>query len=353
MHRRKALKLLAGGCATAMGASAARCAEANKRTSLGIVIYALGLAQRIEKQGDPKADLFDPNRFLEYCRALGAGGVQVPLGVQDDAYCKGLRAKAERWGMFIEATLSVPRDRGGQERFEAEVRTAVRCGVSVARTVIVPGRRYEEFATVEKFRESLERGRKALELAEPIAARHRLRLAVENHKDHRAADLVQTLKRLSSPWVGACVDVGNNLALLEDPVELVKTLAPFAMSVHLKDQAVQEYADGFLLADAALGQGCLDLPTIVEVLRKANPRVCFGLETITRDPLKVPCLTEAYWTSMGELPAADLARTLRTVRTRAARQLPRVSGRPLAEQAQAEAANVAASLAYSRDRLGL
>ena len=355
MQRRDALKTIAGGlAATALGpASAALGQENDKRTALGIVIYALGLERQAQKRRDPTADLFEPIRFLDYCGQLGAGGVQVSLGVKDEGYCNSLRAKAERLGMFVEATVAPPRDRTDLERFEAEVRTAVRAGVAIARTVIMPGRRYEQFASLEQFHAAAEQGRKSLELAEPVLARHRLRLGVENHKDHRVPDMLQTLKRLSSPWIGACVDTGNNLALLEDSVAVVAAFAPFAVTVHLKDQAVQQYEDGFLLADAPLGQGCLDLKRMVEILRRAKPDIHFCLEVITRDPLKVPCLTEAYWAALGDVPGRDLARTLRMVRVKAARQLVRVGGLPLDEQVRAEEANVAACLAYARDRLGL
>jgi len=124
---------------------------------------------------------------------------------------------------------------------------------------------------------------------------------------------------------GACVDTGNSLALLEDPLEMVRGLAPRAFAVHLKDQAVAEYEEGFLLGDIPLGEGILPLKTMVEVLRRARPGICFCLELITRDALKVPCLTEGYWATLGHVPARDLARALRLVRSRGRAELPRVS----------------------------
>ena len=56
------------------------------------------------------------------------------------------------------------------------------------------------------------------------------------------------VKKLDSPFVGVCIDTGNNLALLEAPQETVDLLAPHAFTTHVKDMGVEEYADGFLLA---------------------------------------------------------------------------------------------------------
>jgi 3-oxoisoapionate decarboxylase len=355
IHRRNVLRLCAGGVAAAwMGRVAAGgAAEPKPRTGLGIVLYSCGLRQRARKNRNAGDDLFEPLAFLEHCRQLGAGGIQLPLGVREEEYTRRLRRQAEQYGMFVEGMAGAPGDRGGVERFEAELRTAARAGVRDVRLVLFPGRRYETFASADEFRQATERARLALERAAPAAERQRVRLAVENHKDQRAAERVALLARISSEWVGACVDVGNNLALLEDPLQFVETLAPWAFSVHLKDQAVREYEDGFLFADVPLGQGFIDLKAIAAVLRKAKPDARFSLELITRDPLKVPCLTEKYWATLEGVPGSELARTLRTVRKHQAAELPQVSSLSPEEQLLREQQNLQASLAYAREQLGM
>jgi len=255
--------------------------------------------------------------------------------------------------MYIEGIASPPRDPADVARFDAAMRAAATAGVKTVRTVILPGRRYEFFESAEQFRQADLQARRSLELAVPVVERHRVRLAIENHKDHRIAERVDLFKRVGSPWVGACVDLGNSLALLEDPIAVVEAYAPWAMSVHLKDQAVREYDEGFLLADVPLGQGFLDLRRMVAILRKAKPGIHFTLELITRDPLKVPCLTEKYWTTFAATPARELARTLRLVRQHQAKTLPEVSRRSLEEQATLEDRNLAESLRFAREHLGL
>jgi hypothetical protein len=116
---------------------------------------------------------------------------------------------------------------------------------------------------------------------------------------------------------------------------------------------VQLVDDGFLLGDIPLGQGFIDLKKIVEILKKAKPRVHFSLELITRDPLKVPVLNDAYWRTFPDLPARDLARTLQTVRAGATDNLQYISRLTAEQQVTREDANVRQSLDYARDVLGL
>jgi len=327
--------------------------ESSKKTRMGIVTYCLGIRNRADRAAGRQPNFNDPLNFLEHCHRLGAGGIQHSIGIQDESYTAKLRREADRRGMFVEGILNLPRDEPSRraadiERFDAEVRTLKQAGITVARVVMMPGRRYEQFQTPEQFHDYAGRGLKSLELAEPIAARHQIRLALENHKGQRIGERLEVLKRLSSEYIGACVDVGNSFALMEDPIEVAEAYAPWAATVHLKDQAVCEVEDGFLFADAVLGDGFLDLPRIVAILRRANPAIHFCLETITRDPLLIPCLTDQYWATLGDVPGRDLARTLRIVRAGAAKDLPRISHLPLPQQVAQEATNVERCLAYAR-----
>ena len=117
---------------------------------------------------------------------------------------------------------------------------------------------------------------------------------------------------------------------------------------------LDEYRDGFLLAEVPLGTGVLDLPRAIRILRSARPEIRFNLEMITRDPLRVPCLTQDYWATFPDLPGRHLARSLSLVRDhRPSRPLPRISQLPRAEQLRAEDENVGRCLAYARERLSL
>lgn len=353
--RRTALKRFAAltAFATVPLQRQAGAAENSQLTGLGLVIYDCRLRRQWLQRQNPDFDLFEPLTFLKHCRNLGAGGMQAALGTLSADGIRALRDYAGAHSMFIDAIVSPPKDPRDLERFQAEIRTASQVGVQAVRTVVMPGRRYEQFHSLDEFREFEARGKKMLERAVPIVEKHRVRLAVENHKDQRIDERVALFKQIGSEFVGACVDTGNSFALLDDPIETVRQLAPYAFTVHLKDQAVREYEDGFLLADIPLGGGCFDLKQMVEILKRAKPKLRFALEIITRDPLKTPCLTEKYWATMPGVPGQDLARTLRIVRSHPARNLQDVSSLSLEKQAELEDANVTASLHFARDKLEL
>jgi 3-oxoisoapionate decarboxylase len=338
-------EMLATCAAAAIGSFGV--AADGKKNPLGVVSDSFANRLRAERERG-SGGFSDPLHFLEHCRQLGAAGVQLPLGNRDAAYTSELRKKLDSSGMYLEGSIALPRDTADVDRFSAEVRTAKEAGATVLRTVMLGGRRYETFASAEAFRAWGEKAVESLVQAERIIARQQLRLAVENHKDWRTEELTAILKRIDSQHIGVCVDTGNSIALLEDPYEVVEAYAPWAYSTHLKDMAVHEYEQGFLLAEVPLGQGFLDIKRIATTVRRARPEVRLNLEMITRDPLKIPCLTAKYWATLDGVPARSFARMLALVRQHAAKKaLPRTAGLSPEQQLALEEGNVRASLAYA------
>jgi 3-oxoisoapionate decarboxylase len=318
--------------------------------SLGLVIHSFPARTAGDRDRRPEDRFADPIRFLGYARSLGAGGVQVAIGAREDTYADDLRARVEAASMDLEGIASLPRDEGDVARFEAEIRTAKRAGAAIVRTAMLSGRRYETFDSLAAFRQFADRAANSLSMAAPIVARHGVRLAVENHKDLRADELIALLKKLGSDHVGVCVDTGNSMALLEDPIDTVEALAPRAITTHIKDMGVEEYDRGFRIAEVPLGAGVLDLPRIVKTLRAAHPEIHLNLEMITRDPLDIPCLGDRYWSTFPDLPGRHLARILSYVRAHPpSRPLPRVAQLGREERLRVEDENILRCLAYARD----
>jgi sugar phosphate isomerase/epimerase len=330
--------------ASALATAAASARPAAPRTDLGVLLYSFGIRSRAEKT------LADPLTFLAFCHERGAAGVQMALGRRDEKDAAKVRRRGDELGMYVEGTIRAPAGKEDVERFDAEIRAAKACGADVLRTVMLGGRRYETFSRAEEYERFAKNALASLQLAEPVVRRHRVKLAVENHKDYRVEELLEALRTVGSEHVGVCVDTGNNMALLEEPAHVVEALAKHAFSVHLKDMGVEEYADGFLLSEVPLGEGILDLKGMIAALRKANPKVRLNLEMITRDPLKIPCLTEKYWATLGKVPGRDLGRMLALVR-RHAKKLPRITALPGAKQTEAEEENVRRSFDHARKEL--
>ena len=353
LTRREALYAMSASAAALCPSATAACGQSvPAHGRLGIVIYALGIHQRNQWAGRHQG-LAAGVAFLEECHRLGAGGIQYPFTASDAGLAREVRRRAEGHAMHVEAILEPPCDTADVERFEQTVRVAQEAGASVARTVILPGRRYEQFQSLAEFREFEARGLQSLQLAEPILAHRNFRLAVENHKDQRIDEKLALLKRLSSEFIGLCVDVGNNFPLLEDPLELRRRLPRGLSRCTSKTRRCANMTRAFSWRTLPR-HGFLDLPRIVKTLRNANPDIKFNLETITRDALEVPVLTERFWVTLRDTPASALARHAAVLKTQSHPEpFATISQLPLEAQVDFEHRNVEESLAYAKKHLGL
>ena len=219
---------------------------------LGICSFSCHQHWKAANEKYEGARFSDPVSFYDYARSLGSGGVQTSLRGSEEA-ARAMRERIERDGCYYEAEVKLPKSSSDLANFEKEVRLALSAGAGVARAVFTSGRRYEVFESREEFLDFNRLAGVSLELAEPVLRRHRLKVAIENHKDHTVEELVDLMSLVESEWIGVLVDTGNNIALLEEPHGVVEALAPYALSVHLKDMAVEEMEEGFFLSEVPLG----------------------------------------------------------------------------------------------------
>jgi hypothetical protein len=67
-----------------------------------------------------------------------------------------------------------------------------------------------------------------------------MRLALENHTETFADEILWLIDKLDHPLVGACVDTVNSMGVLENPETAVKKLAPICiLQPFLRPQARQ------------------------------------------------------------------------------------------------------------------
>jgi 3-oxoisoapionate decarboxylase len=294
--------------------------------------------------------------ILEHCHTLGLGVVRLSVPQGADAV-RAVRQKLDRYGMRCIVSVAPPRTDEAIAAYDAAIGAAHEMG-AVTTHASFTARRYEEFDTFEAFKTSIEGHKKSVERAEPILRKHKMRLAIENHKGWRAAEHAAWVRQVGSEYVGVCYDFGNNLALCEDPADTYRLLAPLTFYVSFKDMAVAPYDEGFLLAEMALGEGILDIPAMVKGLQDRDPGMIFALEMITRAPLKIPILTKKYWATFDDtyspLPGRDVARMLEIVRTSKPKQpLTTTEGLSPAEALKLEDDLINRSIAYARKNLSL
>jgi 3-oxoisoapionate decarboxylase len=145
----------------------------------------------------------------------------------------------------------------------------------------------------------------------PICEARDISLAIENHFDIADQDLANWLTWLNHPWVGACLDTANSTGFLKEPLDTAKRLAPYVISVHLKDYVVQKQSKGYRISGVPLGKGWLDASAIMDAVRQGG---------------RQPNVLLELWTDEGESPEATIAK---------------------------EDAWVRESIAFARDQLGL
>jgi len=298
-----------------------------------------------------------PFDLIEHCHKLGLAGVQTNPPSTDPDAIRLFRERIERYQMHLICDPQLPRHKGDVDTFEAQVRAYQEAG-AIAFHAALTGRRYEDFDSFGAWKTMFEAVQASVELAEPVLRKYRVRLGIENHKGYRAAEQAVWLKRLSSEYVGVCFDFGNNLALCEQPMETLRTLLPYVFFTHIKDVAVEDYEDGFLLSEVPFGEGILELKAMVQLLRQEDPNVIFELEMITRDPLKIPVFSPKYWATFDDsyspLPGRDLAKTLALVRKNKLKApLPRVAGLSSGERVKLEDESNLKCIAWARQSLAL
>jgi sugar phosphate isomerase/epimerase len=325
-----------------------------KNRRMGVVVHSYASRWNSKNPSLLFPGFKDATDLLVHCHEIGAAGIQVGVNGWTTEFAKKVRDKREKLGMYIEGSIAMPFEAQNVTAFEKEIIAARESGATVLRTVCTSGRRYEVYHSPAEFKKAHDDAIRSLELAAPVLQKHRMKLAIENHKDWTADELVNIVRKMDNEWIGVTLDFGNSIALMEDPMEVVRTLAPYVFSTHVKDMGVDEYDDGLLLSEVPLGQGILDLPAIVAICKKHSPETTFNLEMITRDPLKVPCLTDDYWQTMSMVPGKDVARTLRLARTRKfANGLPHVSQLTEDERLAVEEQNIVLCLSYSENVLKL
>jgi sugar phosphate isomerase/epimerase len=126
-----------------------------------------------------------------------------------------------------------------------------------------------------------------------------VRLAIENHDRLVAAEFREIVRATDVEQVGICLDPVNSMGAGEAVVEATEVLAPFTLSLHVKDFTVRRASHkmGFVVEGTPAGQGMLDIPRLLERLR-AHDRCQSAILELWTPPESTPektAATEARW----------------------------------------------------------
>jgi 3-oxoisoapionate decarboxylase len=137
-----------------------------------------------------------------------------------------------------------------------------------------------------------------------------VKIAVENHSgDMQARELRVLIEEAGPAYVGACLDTGNPIWAVEDPMVTLEVLAPYVLTTHIRDAVVYEHPRGAAAQWVALGDGSLDFRAFVARFRELCPKVAMQFEIITgRPPRILPYLEPDFWKAYPKANAAEFAR---------------------------------------------
>jgi sugar phosphate isomerase/epimerase len=124
-------------------------------------------------------------------------------------------------------------------------------------------------------------------------------LAFENHDEHKTERLAEFLDRIGSKYVGVCLDTVNSFAALEAPDQVIKNLAPYVLSLHVKDFDIVRVKTrpGLLVEGRAAGDGRLNIPWTIEYLKQQgkDPNAILELWVPSFDTLEETIRKEDEW----------------------------------------------------------
>jgi sugar phosphate isomerase/epimerase len=183
-----------------------------------------------------------------------------------------------------------------------------------------------------------------------------IKIAIENHAgDMQAGELVQLIEEAGRDYVGATMDSGNAVWTLEDPLQNLEILGPYAVTTGLRDAMLWETPEGVAVQWTALGDGIIDFKRYLKRFAELCPGVPVQLEIISGFPRFYNCFKEDFWQYYSKVKAAGFSRFL--LLAKKGKPLPPYKPEPgkdpkLAEQ-EYQKQELERSLRYCREVLGL
>jgi 3-oxoisoapionate decarboxylase len=225
----------------------------------------------------PPARKWTMEEFLVRARQLEVDGVSLEscfFPTYDEGWLKSLKAqldeykfdrvyawghpdgleRGQNWDAYKDMVASIPRARA----IGADVMRVV--GSSLMFRHEAHGPQIE--ALIKMFREAVK-----------VAEDHGIKMAVENHIDFTADEILQLLEGVDSKYLGLNFDTGNFLRLLDDPVKGMEKLAPYVYATHVKDLLPDKNAsplDWFFFAGVPVGRGLINNQRLAQLLHNAN-----------------------------------------------------------------------------------
>jgi len=215
--------------------------------------------------------------FLRRARELEVDGVSLEscfFPRLDSTYLAGIKQLLDGYGMDRVYAWGHPDGLEGganQQAYEemlASIERAKAIGADVMRVV----------GSSLMFRKQphepqLERLTRMFSAAVQVAEKYGVRMAVENHIDFTADEMLQLVTAVNSPYLGINFDTGNFVRLLDDPIKGMEKLAKYVYATHIKDLKPQKGVpadEWYFFSSTPVGDGIVDNMQLARLLARAG-----------------------------------------------------------------------------------
>jgi len=261
---------------------------------------------------------WNDRQLLEYAAAQKLDAIflqdSIDPGLREASHWSEVKAMAKDLGLYLETggsgvfVKSPDNHAGAVENMRFQITRAqamgspvVRCNISGGRALLPPGP-YEQ--TLEKVAAIFRDVRSQVKDAG-------MKIALEVHKDFQAWEFKNLVEAAGPDYVGIYMDTGNPVFVLEHPLTTLETLAPYVVTLHLRDSVVYEHKRGVAVQWVPLGEGNVDFKELMAKARVLTPKVHVFIKPITgRPPDILPYLEQDFWKLYPKARAAEFARFL-------------------------------------------
>ncbi len=262
----------------------------DKKMKLGMHTYTLhlwGFGQNWGIVAEPRPKVFNLIKLMDYSVEWGLQGLHLTgcdLESKDDRRLEEVRAAAQERGLYLEYNFSLNEefDPRLNDTLEEGVTLAAKLGAENAKVSLDIKRPRPLYGScfhplvMRQLADIYDQIMGTLNHLENTG----VKLALENHTETYADEIIWLIEKVNHPLVGACVDTVNSMAVLESPLDAVEKLAPYAFVNHFCDHKLDRDQFGIRFHGVALGDGDIDCLRVLNTIKKVSPtdRITFEIE---------------------------------------------------------------------------
>lgn len=206
------------------------------------------------------------DQFINKAISLNLSGVQICDNLRysdfSERKLKKIKERIEERRMFIET--------GAMNSNPMYLKTMLMVSNKLGSTILRVIPEINRYGSKKDIQDQLNSIIKDIEKVLDVAKDFNVRLALENHANLSSEELLYIIKSVDDNFIGVCLDTMNSIVLMEHPLKTVQVLAPYSITVHLKDFRIEKNPRGHKIIGVPLGEGLVDFPKIIQILKHSN-----------------------------------------------------------------------------------